>query len=175
MNLDDFANNVVFEAMRNIGASQMIDGRRIKTDSTGELRNSLRYEITQNRDSITIEFISDKDYADFVHDGVKGRKSTYRSAQESQYQYKNRMPPINQIIKHIDSKPVRIRQRVKRADGSVVFTKFAKKTAKAKKSLAFAIAKNIQEKGLHANPYFDNAIQRYINDLQNVNFIEILF
>ena len=40
---------IVKLAMINLGASQMIDGKKRVTDSTGALRKSLAYRVIQNR------------------------------------------------------------------------------------------------------------------------------
>ena len=132
----DFGEEVVSKARSNVRISQTKFGRKRKASTTGALQASLKFDLDVNTGAIT--FGSDLIYARTIEFGAHGRESTPRG--ESQWMTPARMPPSDAILKWMDMKKIRLREKT--ATGS----KFAKETESKRKSVAYAIAKGIEKK-----------------------------
>ena len=161
MTVKQWADDVLLEAQRNIGGLRRSGGKTRRTNATGRLKDSLRVEIKNLKGSIEIRFYSLERYSSYVHDGVNGRKSSPIENRNSKFRFKGDMPPPDEIEAWMVVKPVRIRDKSGR---------FKKKTKNARKQAAFAIARHIQDHGIRANPFFDDAIDRYLDRLDDVEF-----
>lgn len=139
--LDEFGNDVVLAAMRNLGT------RRIgKNTSYGATKKrSLAKSLTFSRNGYDLTFSSPLPYANFIHFGVSG---TRRKVQGSPYKYTNKQPPISAISKWLKVKPVRLRDE----NG-----KFIKQTPSRIKSAAFLIARSIKKMGIPKLEYYTEA------------------
>lgn len=141
--LQDFAEKVVERARKNLNTSGFGNQKRNrKKNSSGDLSKSLSYKIVKG-----VIFFTGNDYAVFVEEGRKAGS----------------MPPINPIMEWIAQKPIRIQKTVKTQ--GIATKRFAPKTEKNIQSAAFAIAKNIQKKGIEPTPYFWDALEYTIDNL----------
>ena len=68
--LDTFGKRIVQQSKSNL--------TKIKKKDTGELYNSIRYEVTPHKNSFTFKFYAE-DYLAFVDKGVKGVKSSAKA------------------------------------------------------------------------------------------------
>lgn len=174
MELKEWANIVVEEAQRNVGAIRIIDGKRRRTDTTGKLRKGLSFSLDETNGKTIISFNSDQPYADFVHDGVRGAISSPISTKDSEYKYSSKQPPIDPIIEWIKRKRIRVRS----SDGKIrpnLKTVVDRRTGRTKKvdqrqSLAFAISKNIRKHGIPGNPFFKDAVDTHRDKIAEVDF-----
>ena len=133
--LKKFAEAVVEEAQRNIGATRTVDGKKRRTDSTGKLRESLKWTYKNKR----LFFGSDdstSDYAGVVEYGrTPGRKQ----------------PPTDAILEWIKKKPIRLR------DETGAFTK---STPAKQRALAYLIARKIGKEGTEGILYYNRALNK---------------
>lgn len=81
------------------------------------------------------------DYGQFQDQGVKGQKSTYPESKNSPFQYRSKMPPPSAFSQWSIRKGL---EGVRDEKG-----RFLKR-----RSLQFAIAKTIQQKGIRATKFF---------------------
>lgn len=116
------------------GELNLIVKRRRKT-STGALRDSLTYRPVLRGADLRLVFASNEVHAKPVHYGR--RKGVF--------------PPVAPIMQWIDDKPIRLRDK----DGQ-----FIKKTEKAKKQVAYLIARKIAKDGIEPFPYYTRAIEK---------------
>lgn len=104
-------------------------------------------------------------YYDFVNKGVEGAKSPSRP-NAKKYKYRDKQPPVKPILLWLKNtryiKPS-VKQGITKAERKRLSVTKMVDDAKRKKSLAFAISKNIQNKGLKASYYFDAAIKQVFN------------
>jgi hypothetical protein len=109
-----------------------------------ELYNSIKYDykVSPNSFELTISMV---DYGKFIDKGVKGAKSSQK-APSSPYKYTNKMPPARVFDKW----------SVKRG--------FAGRDEKgrfiSRKSINFAIARSIYEKGIETTNFFTTPFER---------------
>jgi hypothetical protein len=150
----DFGEEVVSKARSNVRISQTKFGRKRKASTTGALQASLKFDLDVNTGAIT--FGSDLIYARTIEFGAHGRESTPRG--ESQWMTPARMPPSDAILKWMDIKKIRLREKT--ATGS----KFAKETESKRKSVAYAIAKGIEKKGITPLEYYQDAYKETLPD-----------
>ena len=134
--LTAFAQRVLQQAQLELGAYKTIDGKRRRTDSTGNLRNSLpgSYSIKVMPNSMSLKFFEEneawKTYGYVVDAGRKPGK----------------MPPTDAIKQWIRQKPLRLRDL---KTGS-----FVRMTESKVNSVAFAIAKKMKEEGTKPTYFF---------------------
>lgn len=115
--------------------------------------------------------ISMPDYYEFLDEGVKGAKSTYSKSSGSPFAYTDKMPPIDAMLKFMKNRGIsklRPRAKVKSAkkSGRLKRDSQRKNTRAARsadlesrlRSIAFAIAKSIFNKGLEATNFYSNVI-----------------
>jgi hypothetical protein len=140
-----FAEDVVDRAGRNVGATRRINGKTRRYVSTGNLRNSLTYNIRDNKKG--------KMYVKFF---AKGTAAQYADIIESGRTPGAKMPPVDAIKKWIMVKPLRLRDLKTGA--------FTKMTPAKIDSAAFLIARSISKKGIKGIRYFEEALQDVIDD-----------
>jgi len=130
--LTKFARYVIQQAKANL--------TRQKRTATGALYNSLKYNLNVSPNSFSLSFDME-DYGQFQDKGVRGAKSTYQSAAGSPYKYTNKMPPSSAFSQWVIKKGL---DGVRDKKGRFV----------KRKSLQFAIARSIYNKGIPATKFF---------------------
>lgn len=130
--LTKFAKYVIQQARTNL--------TRNKRNSTGDLYNSLSYDLSVGDNSFSLSFKME-DYGEYQDKGVKGAKSTYSSAAGSPYKYTNKMPPSSAFSQWAVKKGL---DGVRNKKGQFV----------KRKSLQYALARSIYEKGIPATKFF---------------------
>lgn len=130
--LTKFAKYVIQQARNNL--------TRNKRNSTKELYNSLDYDLNVGPNSFSLSFKME-DYGEYQDKGVRGAKSTYASAAGSPYKYTNKMPPASAFSQWVVRKGL---DGVRNKQGQFV----------KRKSLQFALARSIYEKGIPATKFF---------------------
>jgi hypothetical protein len=159
------AANFILKVQENLETQGKVD--------TGGLGNKLQQTaVIQNANelSITIGYPADSPeakYYDYVNKGVRGSDSSKNQNTTSPYTYKKTNP--NKAMVFSIGKWLRRNASIgRREDKRALLTKTQKKGAslskmvdesKRFKSLAFAVAKSIKQKGLKKSGYFDDAIQ----------------
>ena len=113
---------------------------RQKRNTSGDLYNSISYNIFYSNNKFSLSFKM-ADYGEFQDKGVKGAKSTYASAADSPYKYTNKMPPASAFSQWVVKKGL---DGVRNEKGQFV----------KRKSLQFAIARSIYNKGIPATKFF---------------------
>ena len=139
--LHEMAEEINFAAKRELG-SRKIGKNRNYGVASGALQRSLTFEVKEGR----VIFGSPLPYARFIHWGVNG---THKQ-RGAPYSYRNKMPPIDAILKWMKVKPVRLR------DSS---GKFIKQTPQALRSAAFLIARSIKRNGIQGLFYYNEAVK----------------
>ena len=127
-----FARYVVQQAKSNL--------TRQKRNTSGDLYNSIKYDIYYSNNKFSLSFKM-ADYGEYQDKGVKGAKSTYSSAAGSPYKYTNKMPPASAFSQWVVKKGL---DGVRNEKGQFV----------KRKSLQFAIARSIYNKGIPATKFF---------------------
>lgn len=141
-----------------------------KTD-TGELSTSLmagdivRYP--SGGFEISIGYPADSkaaDYYMYVDKGVKGKNSSAK-AHNSPYQYTDKMPPVEPILKWLQRQGISARLEDQRRDLSRLQSKRTglrdAAQSSPERSLAFLIARKIYSTGLPTTNYFSGTINEY--------------
>ena len=143
--LDTFQKATVNKARQNLGT------RRIGRNKSygGTRRRSLQKSLYSNLELGTgnITFGSTASYAPFIYYGVSG---TRKKRKDTPFSYKDKMPPVDAILKWMKVKPVRIRDK----DG-----KFVKATESKRRGVAYVLAKRIQKRGIAGIPFFLEAFE----------------
>jgi hypothetical protein len=144
-----FAKYVIQQARTNLS--------RKKQNVTGELYKSLDYDLNVGKNSFSLTFKME-DYGLYQDAGVRGAKSTYASAARSPYKYTNKQPPASAFSQWAIKKGL---EGVRNKKGQFV----------GRKSLQFALARSIYEKGIPATKFFSTpfgiAFNRLPPDLLN--------
>src|SRR6056297_1911852 len=83
--LNKFAKYVVSQSKANL--------TRSKKNASGNLRNSLGYDLKVNPNSFELEFIM-AEYGMFVDEGVQGSKSSYLESRNSRFEFSGRFKTI---------------------------------------------------------------------------------
>jgi hypothetical protein len=140
------AGGLVVTAQKNLNRADRV--------ASGELSDSIKVldprVVNGTRIIVDIEALS---YYIFIDAGVKGTKSG--SSREG-FKYTNKMPPVNIIRKWLIKEGIKGRADKKyKLGGRDTFRKSITETSN---SVAFAIAKNIQKKGLKQTNFFAKAI-----------------
>jgi len=130
--LTKFARYVIQQAKANL--------TRQKRNTSGALYNSLKYNLNVGPNSFSLSFDME-DYGQFQDKGVKGAKSTYPTSQDSPYKYTNKMPPVSAFSQWAIKKGL---DGVRDKKGRFV----------KRKSLQYALARSIYEKGIPATKFF---------------------
>jgi hypothetical protein len=138
-----------------------------KTDSitTGNLENSLDFDITRTAGGYRIDFKA-LDYYKFVDKGVRGA-GTSRKNSTSPYRFRSIMPSkshITAIEKWIIRNRLTATARDVRRSGAIGRERKAIDPTKGRKSLAFVIAKSIKRDGLYATNFWSDAFDKTFQD-----------
>jgi hypothetical protein len=147
--LNKFAKYVVSQSKANL--------TRQKRNASGNLRNSLDYDLTVSKNSFSLEFIM-TEYGMFVDEGVRGSKSTYPESRDSRFRYTGRFKtiPTAALDKWVIRKGIK---GVRDEKG-----RFIKRD-----SLKYVIAKSIYEKGIRASMFFTKPFEKaFLNLPQEV-------
>ena len=131
--------------------------------STGNLANSLKYELTEVEKGFIISFFG-IEYADFVDKGVKGaikdKSGAIKNKDDRFYAYTTKMPPPSKLDKWIVRKGLAPRQNGK-------FTGRKINTVGFKKSIQFLVARSIYSKGIKASLFFTKPFEKEDKSLAN--------
>jgi hypothetical protein len=127
-----FARYVIQQAKSNL--------TRKKQNVSGDLYKSLDYNIYYSKNKFSLTFKME-DYGLFQDAGVRGAKSTYTSAAGSPYKYTNKMPPASAFSQWAVKKGL---EGTRNEKGQFV----------KRKSLQYAIARSIYNKGIPATKFF---------------------
>jgi hypothetical protein len=160
--VDEFAKAVVFEAMRNIGATQSVSKFRVARSIrknfvyTGNLKSSLRAKV--NKD-LSIDFFvvgSAQKYAQVIEDGQMGISEApttdkYYMPTPNKFKMK-KMPPSKVILKWMKK---RSGFRFRDKDGKFK----SKPTESQMKGIAYTIARAMQRRGRVGLHYFEHAYE----------------
>jgi hypothetical protein len=143
--LNKFAKYVVSQSKANL--------TRSKKNASGNLRNSIGYDLKVNPNSFELEFIM-AEYGMFVDEGVQGSKSSYLESRNSRFEYSGRFKsiPTAALDKWV------IRRGIKGVrDEKGRFIK--------RDSLKYLIAKSIYEKGIKASLFFTKPFEKAFDNL----------
>lgn len=166
--MSEWAQDVVYEAMRNLGAtrkrasfrasynkrgvpqgSPVIKYRMRKSDSTGALRKSLNYEIDDN---LNVRFTS-LFYGKWVDLGRQGRRKKWRGAVKS-----GKGIPLSPLKVWTQKKPIRPR--------SLDTGQFIPKTKENIAAMLFMINRKIRWYGIQPTHFYQDAIKEGLNKIQ---------
>lgn len=148
-----FGQDVIERAMRNVGATYVVNGKRRRLDTTGRLRNSLRHEVREVVDGFMIDFTSSEEYAKFQEFGVDGVRKKYGSP----FSFTNKQPPPKAMMDFIK------RKRLKMRDPKT--GQFVTPTEARKRSAAFLIGRSIYRFGIAPKHFLQDAILDTIEEL----------
>lgn len=143
--LNEFAKYVIKQAKTNL--------TKKKRNASGDLYNSLSYDLTVSKNSFSLEFIM-AEYGMFIDEGVRGSKSVYPESAQSRFEYSGRFKtiPTAALDKWV------IRRGIKGVrDEQGRFIK--------RDSLKYAIAKSIYEKGIRASMFFTKPFEKAFDNL----------
>ena len=163
------------QALQKLGNNVVKEGKGIlkkkkKTTSGNTLFNDFDYLVTNQQDSVTLEFEfgGAEDYWQFVDEGVKGvggfKGSGRARGQGSPFKFSSKMPPRQPLMQWIKNKPLKGRDKKGR---------FIKR-----ESFAFLIQRSIFQRGLERTQFFskpfteqlnkqtDNITEAFANDLE---------
>lgn len=143
--LNKFAKYVVSQSKANL--------TRSKKNASGNLRNSIGYDLKVNPNSFELEFIM-AEYGMFVDEGVQGSKSSYLESRNSRFEFSGRFKTIP--TKSLDRWVVRRGIKGVRDEKG----RFIKRD-----SLKYLIAKSIYEKGIKASLFFTKPFEKAFDNL----------
>ena len=151
--LNDFGTDVVERAMRNLGATRTVNGRKRRAVASGRLKDSLTYKLRIRYNKPTIDFTTNstetQQYADIVEFGRKPG---------------SKQPPVEPIIRWMKTKPVKLR-----AKGGG----FVKQTEEGLRRAAWAISASIGRRGIPPLRYYRDAIEDAL-DQRGQDFLDAL-
>ena len=130
--LNRFAKHVIAQSKANLTRQ----GKRVNS----KLYNSLKADLNVHPNSFSLTFDA-ADYAEFVDKGVSGTKKKY----DTPFSYTNKMPPVDEIIKWVRSKRLRLRDDIGRFRRARI--KVGKDKLRGERAVAFIVARNIKRKG----------------------------
>lgn len=140
--LNKWAKAIVTDARRN--AVKEFGGQ-------SNLAKNLSYKVEAKKNSIMISFFPG--YASFVDLGVQGNTGQLKNGKRpSPYKYRDKMPPISALDKWAVRK---LKATTRNDKGQFV----------SRKSLKFAIAKNIQRHGIKQTLFFTKPFEKYFKKL----------
>lgn len=153
--LYQLAGGLVVDAQKNLDSSNRT--------ATGALHSSIKVldprVVNGVKVVVDIELL---DYYRFVDAGVKGTQS---GSSSKGYAYTTKMPPVNVIRKWLIKEGIKGRQDKKyknlKLDSKAASRRdtFRKSITETSRSVAFAIARSIQKKGLKRTNFFSKAIR----------------
>lgn len=136
--LNAFAKYVISQSKANL--------TRGKKKSSGNLYNSLNYDLNVSKNSFGLEFLME-DYGVFQDAGVSGVKKKYNTP----YSYTNKMPPPSKMDKWI------VKRGIATRDENGKFIK--------RKSLQFLIARSIFNNGIKPSLFFTKPFKKAFSNL----------
>ena len=136
--LNAFAKYVISQSKANL--------TRGKKKSSGNLYNSLNYDLNVSKNSFGLEFLME-DYGVFQDAGVSGVKKKYNTP----YSYTNKMPPPSKMDKWI------VKRGIATRDENGKFIK--------RKSLQFMIARSIFNNGIKPSLFFTKPFKKAFSNL----------
>ena len=139
-----FAKYVIQQAKTNL--------TKQKRNASGDLYNSLGYDLKVNPNSFSLEFFME-DYGAFIDEGVHGSKSSYLETRNSRFEFTGRFKtiPTSAIDKWV------VRKGIAPRDEKGRFIK--------RDSLKYVIAKSIYEKGIRASFFFTKPFEKAFDRL----------
>lgn len=143
--LNKFAKYVVSQSKANL--------TRQKKNASGNLRNSLGYDLKVSENSFSLEFIM-AEYGMFIDEGVHGSKSSYLETRNSRFEFSGRFKTIP--TKALDKWVVR---------KGIKGTRDEKGRFIDRQSLKYVIAKSIYEKGIRASMFFTKPFEKAFENL----------
>ena len=157
------------QALQKLGNNVVKEGRGIlkkKKKGSGNLFNDFDYLVTNQRDSVTLEFEFGraKDYWQFVDEGVRGAGGYEGNArpkkrgQGSPFKYSSKMPPQKPLLDWIKSKGVKGRVDKKWKSAGNRGGQFI-----TNKSFAFLIQRSIFQRGLSRTQFFSKPFTEQLN------------
>jgi len=157
--IEEFGQEVVDNAMRNLGAYRTINGKRRRAVASGTLKNSLAYAYSKRTNKL--EFYAKGEagnYADFVEQGVNGRNQS----QGSPYTFTKPAIPIQVVLDWMKVKRIPIRD----VNGKII-----KATEEERLHVARLIARSIASRGLTPLFYWRDAYNDQV-DIFQPKFVE---
>ena len=136
--LNAFAKYVISQSKANL--------TRGKKKSSGNLYNSLNYDLNVSKNSFGLEFLMEE-YGAFQEAGVSGVKKKYNTP----YSYTNKMPPPSKMDKWI------VKRGIAARDENGKFIK--------RKSLQFMIARSIFNNGIKPSLFFTKPFKKAFSNL----------
>ena len=154
----EFKNTI--QALQKLGNNVVKEGKGIlkkkkKTTSGNTLFNDFDYLVTNQQDSVTLEFEfgGAEDYWQFVDEGVRGvggfKGSGRARGQGSPFKFSSKMPPRQPLMQWIKNKPLKGRDKKGR---------FIKR-----ESFAFLIQRSIFQRGLERTQFFSKPFTEQLN------------
>ena len=154
--------NNTIQALQKLGNNVVKEGKGVlrKTKkSSGNLYKDFNYLVTNQKDSVTLEFKFGRaeDYWQFVDEGVRGvggfKGSGRARGQGSPFKYSSKMPPRKPLIQWIKSKGLKGRD----AKGRFI----------SNNSFGFLIQRSIFQRGLTRTQYFSKPFTEQFNKQTN--------
>lgn len=151
------------EAFEKMVAGQL---RRANKVNTGSLSDSLRVETTETANGIILEIFVN-DYYKFVDQGVQGTGPGNRNTR-SPYKYKDKMPPVVEILKWVRKNVNAARNEDQQRKLSNLQKKRRSVSSMAKamqpRTLAFLIARKIKRQGLPYTGFWERSVNETFKD-----------
>ena len=150
--------NNTIQALQKLGNNIVKEGKGVlrKTKkSSGNLYKDFNYLVTNQKDSVTLEFKFGRaeDYWQFVDEGVRGvggfKGSGRARGQGSPFKYSSKMPPRKPLIQWIKSKGLKGRD----AKGRFI----------SNNSFGFLIQRSIFQRGLTRTQFFSKPFTEQLN------------
>lgn len=138
--LNKFAKYVIQQAKTNL--------TKQKRNASGNLYNSLDYDLKVSKNSFSLEFIM-QEYGMYLDEGVHGSKSSYIENRNSRFEFSGRfkMIPTASIDKWIVRRGIK---GIRDEKGRFI----------NRQSLKFAIATSIYQKGIRASMFFTKPFEK---------------
>jgi len=142
--------------------------RRANKISTGKLEDSITFEVTDTGEGYELA-LKVLDYYKFVDQGVRGAGANSKN-NTSPYKYRDKMPPIKEILKWIKKKgslkasAEDQKRGLSKAQKSSRALRAAAKRLKPK-TLAFLIARKIQQRGLPYTGFWERSFEKTFKGL----------
>jgi hypothetical protein len=142
--------------------------RRANKISSGKLEDSISFEVTETDAGFELA-LKVLDYYKFVDQGVRGAGANSKN-NTSPYKYRDKMPPIKEILKWVKQKgslkasAEDQKRGLSKAQKSSRALKAAAKKIKPK-TLAFLIARKIQQRGLPYTGFWERSFEKTFKGL----------
>jgi hypothetical protein len=142
--------------------------RRANKISTGKLEDSISFEVTETDGGFELA-LKVLDYYKFVDQGVRGAGANSKN-NTSPYKYRDKMPPIKEILKWIKQKgslKASAEDQKRGLSKAQKSSRALRATAKKlkPKTLAFLIARKIQQRGLPYTGFWERSFEKTFKGL----------